>query len=290
MNTLIVYHDEDFDGKCAGAVALRARPGAEIHGHDYSRAFPWEKAPPGRPVVMVDLSLPMEDMARLAAGRSFVWIDHHETAIEAAADWPAVADLPGLRRVGTAGCELAWEYFAPEPAPPAPLAVRLLGRWDVWDRSEPRAVPFQWGMRSLGHPVAPDHALWATLFADGGGAGRLIESIMERGRAVLQYAQGYEQTLCRRAAETVLFNGGIVGVAVNTPVGNSDTFASVYDPQRHQVMVRYHRHADRWHVSLYSDQEGVHVGRLAKECGGGGHQGAAGFSCEELPFVAVGGA
>jgi nanoRNase/pAp phosphatase (c-di-AMP/oligoRNAs hydrolase) len=35
---------------------------------------------------------------------------------------------------------------------------------------------------------------------------------------------------------------------------------------------------------MYTDKEGVHVGNIAKKYGGGGHPGAAGFICKELPF------
>ena len=38
----------------------------------------------------------------------------------------------------------------------------------------------------------------------------------------------------------------------------------------------------KFQVSLYSEY--VHVGEIAKKFGGGGHQGAAGFFCDKLPF------
>ena len=38
-------------------------------------------------------------------------------------------------------------------------------------------------------------------------------------------------------------------------------------------------------VSLYSTREDVDCGAIAKSLGGGGHKGAAGFICDELPWT-----
>ena len=45
----------------------------------------------------------------------------------------------------------------------------------------------------------------------------------------------------------------------------------------------------KWTVSMYAERDicnirGFHLGEIAKEYGGGGHPGAAGFQCLELPF------
>ena len=40
---------------------------------------------------------------------------------------------------------------------------------------------------------------------------------------------------------------------------------------------------DKWTVSLYSTS--VDVSEIAKKYGGGGHKGASGFHCKELPFM-----
>lgn len=53
----------------------------------------------------------------------------------------------------------------------------------------------------------------------------------------------------------------------------------------YDLMITFVRRTDKlWNVSLYSTKEYVDCGAIAKSFGGGGHKGAAGFQCKELPF------
>jgi nanoRNase/pAp phosphatase (c-di-AMP/oligoRNAs hydrolase) len=40
-------------------------------------------------------------------------------------------------------------------------------------------------------------------------------------------------------------------------------------------------------VSVYSTNPNIDCGAICKKYGGGGHKGAAGFQCKELPFQRV---
>lgn len=125
------YHRGDLDGHCSGAIVRHNFPGARMIGIDYEDEFPWDKVPRGADVCMVDFSLPMEHMRLLQelTVHRFVWIDHHKTVIDKAKE--AGFSTAGLRVVGEAACELTWEYFTPSIL--MPHAVRLLGRYDVFD-------------------------------------------------------------------------------------------------------------------------------------------------------------
>lgn len=53
----------------------------------------------------------------------------------------------------------------------------------------------------------------------------------------------------------------------------------------YDLMITFVRRKDKlWNVSLYSTKPEIDCGEIAKSFGGGGHKGAAGFQCEELPF------
>lgn len=53
----------------------------------------------------------------------------------------------------------------------------------------------------------------------------------------------------------------------------------------YDLMITFVRRTDKlWNVSLYSTKEDVDCGAIAKAFGGGGHKGAAGFQCKDLPF------
>lgn len=74
-------------------------------------------------------------------------------------------------------------------------------------------------------------------------------------------------------------------VALNSAQRGSWQFNSVYDPSQHDAMVVYCMlKSGKYRVSLYSTKEEVDCGAIAKALGGGGHKGAAGFICDELPW------
>jgi len=57
------------------------------------------------------------------------------------------------------------------------------------------------------------------------------------------------------------------------------------EEEPYDLMITFVRRKDElWNVSLYSTKEHVDCGVIAKSFGGGGHKGAAGFQCKDLPF------
>jgi hypothetical protein len=275
------YHSADLDGHCSAAIVKRSEPHAELIGINYGPAFPWERLDPREVVYMVDFSLqPFEEMVRLARSCQLVWIDHHKSAIEEeeshAADLPCPID--GLRRDGTAGCELTWEYCY--PGLEAPRAVRLLGRYDVWDLEDPDVLRFQYGMRLLN--TWPDQAptLWDNLLATDTLRERsLVRGLIRDGAVILDYAAEENRKYCQAAAfETEL--DGLKCIAVNKMLTNSQLFNPVWDPERYHAMLAFGWRDGRWVVSLYSTREDVDCAAICKARGGGGHKGAAGFQCD----------
>lgn len=291
------YHRGDLDGHCAGAIVRHRFPEARMIGLDYEDDFdakiPWHEIIQGTEMVMVDFCLPdFMDMIRLQdfSGNSLIWIDHHKTAMDKATEVRLGA--PGLRRIGTAGCELTWEYFFPEK--PMPLAVHLLGRYDVWDEGQPnwegQILPFQYGMR--GYQTDPSMIeaihLWGKVLPKS--QERFIDRTCDLGSRILQYQQIEDAKLmARQSFETSL--DGLRALAVNHGPGSSMKFESsivmdVPDHKFYPLCISFARlRQQKWLVNLYTYREDVDCGEIALRHGGGGHRKAAGFICEgELPF------
>jgi len=342
MTSLCVFHRADYDGVCSAAIVKKFVPDCELYGIDYGDPFPWGKVMDGpqvsaaeleagsglprRQVYMVDFSLPPDEMKRLNEVSDLTWIDHHKSAIEACrAVLPA--DLPGLRLSSKAACELVWGWFeedccaddAAHPFVPdfhiprrfctcsLPEAVRLLGRYDVWDTENPdwpRIEAFQFGMRAKPGMMNPEDPGWWTLIS-----GECVEPILRSelvnttatGRAILSYRDQEAKSLCADGAhvEYLLPPGGpfkgqrvnqqtMEGwclVCLNSLQRGSWQFNSVWDPEKHDAMCVYGRLKNgKYRVSLYSTKEEVDCGAIAKALGGGGHKGAAGFICDKLPW------
>jgi oligoribonuclease NrnB/cAMP/cGMP phosphodiesterase (DHH superfamily) len=137
------YHSSDLDGICSAAIVKYRYPECELIAIDYDyNHHIFDSVSVGETVFMVDFSALSEHMRYLKYHTDFIWIDHHKTAIEKCSKLEPIA---GIREIGKAACELTWEYLFPNKT--MPEAVRLLGRYDVWDHSDPNTLPWQYGMR-----------------------------------------------------------------------------------------------------------------------------------------------
>lgn len=286
------YHSADLDGHCSGAIVKYCRRYCEMIGINYGQPFPWETILSDEFIIMVDYSLqPFSDMVRLknAAG-NLVWIDHHKTAIDDMVK--SGIDFAGLKIDGIGACALVWKSFTSSELP---LSVKLLAEYDVWNHSDPRTLPFQYGLRIERNTLPDNLALWKRLFEDESA----VYDVINKGNVILDYeksqnekfvsAYAFETTI--RAADSIIPtespSPGLKAICCNKGFTNSQLFESVWDPKKYDVMVTFIRlklPAAKWTVSLYSDKPEVDCGAIAKSYGGGGHKGAAGFQCSELPF------
>ena len=135
---MICFYHADLDGQCAAAIArgYEVEVMAEDKSWDflevnYNLPFPLEAVAPGEPWMMLDYSLPPDQMLALiersAAG---TWIDHHRTALEKLEGLSDVHALRGTRSTAEAGCVLTWQYLFGDD--PMPRAVELVGDRDIW--------------------------------------------------------------------------------------------------------------------------------------------------------------
>ena len=281
------YHSADLDGHCSGAIVKMAYPECEMIGINYGDVFPWESIPvgDGEQVFMVDFSLqPYTEMRKLnIQADPLVWIDHHKSAIEEHEEWLRSGNKPilGIQRSGTGACALVWEYLKQTLKSPAtlPTFVRLLAEYDVWDHSDPRTLPFQYGMRQNTDTRPDNQDFWHSLFDI-----EVVDRITEDGRIILDYQKEQNTKYIKACAfETEI--DGLKCIAVNRMLTNSQLFDSIWDSSKWDAMLTFGWRKGSWSVSLYSDRPDIDVSQVAKDRGGGGHKGAAGFQCAELPFA-----
>lgn len=284
-----VYHSADLDGKCSAAIVRRHHGDVELVPYDYGERINMERLW-GRDIVMVDVCLEPFHSSMMAAIRessSFVWIDHHESAIKKYEYEKSVRTDGLLDKVvavldksekGLAACELAWKYF--HSYLPMPEAVRLLGRYDVWDHKDPNVRAFQYGMRSM-KDTSPMSLLFDDLFSSGASC---FHYILERGKAVLEYQEELNASIVRTSAFPTTFDGH-KAIACNVSKSSSMVFDSVPDCAQYELMIGFRfLNNGMWRVDLFSHKGGPNVGAIASKYGGGGRQNAAGFECSWLPI------
>lgn len=280
------YHSADLDGHCSGAIIKNLHPECEMIGINYGQEFPFDTVAKDEIVYMVDFCLqPFDLMEKLNSICQLIWIDHHKTAIDEAYDKGFIARGGQLIRDGMAGCELVWEYEY-QHQKTVNKAVYLLGRYDVWDHYDPETLPFQYGMRMIGDTL-PGSEIWKELFNNND----LTSEIITTGKIVIEYERQQNIKFCRAYSfETAIEKDGqsLSAICINRGLTNSQIFDSVYNPEKHDLMITFCRlkpPAGKWTVSLYSTKNEIDCGTIAKSFGGGGHKGAAGFQCVELPFT-----
>jgi len=80
---------------------------------------------------------------------------------------------------------------------------------------------------------------------------------------------------------------GLRALCLNTRAFSSNTMKSVYNPEKHDVMIGFEYAAGKWTISLRSDKPDIDVSLIAKARGGGGHKAAAGFEVDSFEKIFV---
>ena len=287
MNDIIViYHSADLDGICCREIARKALgTTADYLGHDYGQPVP--DLTLYTTVYLLDISLPIEVMREHAA--KLIIIDHHKTLITA---------VDGIRfkdcnlMDGVAACRLTWQWFNEHRwaskdtylrrAVTEPYAVRLLGEYDIWCKTDPNTDLFQLGMQAEKEPR------WDVLFAHHAGVEygetrREIDRIIECGRAIQAYTEVTNAQIATERGFDVTWEG-LRWRALCTARCNSLTFTAALKPE-HDGCLAYHWNGRAWRFSLYHAPHKTHLdlSAIARKHGGGGHPGACGFQLTQLP-------
>lgn len=267
-----IYHEADLDGVMSAAIVKKYFKGdIDLLPYNYGKEIPdvnkYDK------VFVVDVSF--GDRTRFLfdewedKGIDVTWIDHHKTAIEAVKDY----NVKGKRRIGTAACELTWEYLFDDIE--TPDVVKLLSAYDVWDHDRfewSGVLSFQYGMRGY---CGLDVDMAARVMD---GDHDFIYDMIRNGEAILEYI--VEKN--RGEMDMFSFEADVFGykaICMNTTEFNSTTFEAKYNPKKHDLMMSFCWNGRFFRCSFYTTKEKVDVSALARMAypGGGGHKAAAGF-------------
>lgn len=275
---ICIYHNADLDGFCSAAIWKTKHPNGILVGMNHGQDVPWEMLV-GEDVTLVDFCLqPWKQMERLMTiARPLTWIDHHESSIKELAESSSLP-LRGVRDTKKAACELTWKFYY--PGEPMPRGVFLLGDYDCWRHSDPDTMPYQMGMRL--EEMDPGQCLtamgrWERVF---GSDGEFTADILRQGEIILKY-QTQQNARTAKAIWFPIEFEGLKWQALNAGGVNSQVWDSIWD-ESFDGKLAFVRSRKHWTVTMYSTT--VDCGEIARQRGGGGHHGAAGFQAENLPF------
>jgi len=264
------YHKSDLDGLCSAAIVKQRFPYCDMLGVDYNDSLMKYAVKKEERIIVVDFSFEPEEMLWLHSMCRLTWIDHHKSSIK-----NVHKTIPGVRKTGTAACELAWAYYNKQK--PVPEGVALLGKYDVWNHTDPRVLPFQYGIRAI-NKTLPHSRIWGTILGEDT---RYIEAICRNGVAIYKYQQKQNEEYAKSMAYATDFEE-YKAIVINGALMNSLIFDSVYNAERHDIMILFSVTKNGFKYSLYSKNPNIDVSKIAEAYGGGGHEHAAGFQSNDL--------
>ena len=263
-------------------------------------------------VIMCDISFPKEEMVKLfnKLKDNFIWIDHHISAIKDNTEINTnKVEYFGLRDTKYAACELTWQYFFSNPIEkfgeleeqnPIPEIVRLLGRYDCFGHKgtdeEQKVLEFQYGARQCisNYEEAYKYLLQSLGIIKTLNVNPIEYRIHEKGIAIYQYLcteakQAYENgfPITLKCSSASIYQPGGQSVCshkwkfdflcINKERFNPINFGIDYHKNGYDGCACFHYANGMINFSLYNDNGKVDCSQIAKQFGGGGHKGAAGF-------------
>ena len=166
-----------------------------------------------------------------------------------------------------------------------PLAVRLAGEYDIWDKRDARAELFQHGLRSQ----TLDQNLWRWMLGTDCDESMTISSVevlLKQGEAIQFNSTKQNESIIKAYGFDLEFEG-LKFLACNHARFNSHLFTAGIKPE-HEALFGFNYDGSKgdWRVSLYHAPGKEHhdLSLIATKYGGGGHRGACGFRLTALPF------
>lgn len=281
MKPICIYHGGCDDGFGAAWAVYQAV------GKDFEY-YPgvYGEAPPdvtGRDVLLVDFSYKKDILKEMSkTARSITILDHHRTAMEDLAEFPALKHnrMPWLENsdyfelgminvlfdMTRSGAGIAWDFF--HPYKPRHWFINYLEDRDLWKKQLPGCDEFTIALRSFPQTFAE----WDILARKG------PSYLIGEGVAILRYYRQIIELMKKTAYEANL--GGHSCMAANVPYFAASEVANEIGPEDTFGLTYFEDSPGCWKYSLRS-RGNFDVSALAKLYGGGGHAKAAGFSSDK---------
>lgn len=288
---LIVFHRVDYDGIFSALICKKFLKllgyKVDLFGYNYGDEIPSIDPETVSTLYMVDVSFPGVYMLELKEkfGDRFIYINHHITAEQESIEL-GFSDLPGIRKNGTAACELCWEYCFPNTE--CPIIIQMLGTYDVWNKERycwddvlrlQYALKARYGVRAETIEPDLDDLCGRCEIGDLISEGKTIEDYLKKTRKSAVKVYSFEVTVA----------GRYKGVCILGTEYGSNVFESVFD--KYDIyMVCNRKGENRYNLSMYMEPDRLpefSAGEYLKSINpsAGGHRCAAGIELTLEQFI-----
>lgn len=271
---LILYHSRDLDGWMSAAIGmLYKNTNLDYIGWDYGEPIPSIKG--YKNVYMFDISFDEENINNILLHNDYlILIDHHKSSRYLKQGEEIHDNLTVIHDSNYAACELVYNYFYPNST--MLEQVYLLGLYDSYRHIElenqelkDKVIYFQYACRS--YFSSPDDCydlLTNYNHSD-------VNNLTEKGKAIFQYLKKDTEVAYNNKGQTAFYNDYKLFV-INRERLNVKNFGINIKRDGYHGIISYFYNKNRWSFSIYGNGD-VDVSEIAKQFGGGGHYGAAGF-------------
>ena len=242
--------------------------------------------PMGNGMSLTGLVIPLKggivmDMKRmnkiLEVTENVVLIDHHASTPgkmeQYVGKYTAVVNCDGPE----SGCSLTWKHFFPEEE--MPEALQLIRDYDTWTHAIfPVSTYFTTGLELF--DTNPESYVWDDLLGFCADYDYVAEDIVQIGRNCVEFRDNLAKTACDEFGFETVWEDCKCFVLYCSTMRSSLCFKERIDQYDMCIMVVPHGNGVT--IRLYSN-EVVDVSEVAKKFDGGGHKGAGGFVCDEIP-------
>lgn len=290
---IAIFHEKDLDGICSGAIMKYKYPNIKLIGYDNGDIFDINSIDDNEEVIMSDISVPMDLMKEISikTNGKFTWIGHHISTINNFNNFEFYKLYPNSIKTifsqTKSACELTWETLFPNVT--TPYAVELLSAYDVWDKKrfdwDIWTLPFQYGMRldcnidiNKFNQNIFKYTLKYTKYEN------LFQVIYNSGVNIMNY----QNNLNKIHAESQYFEENVLGyraICINDNQHSSTVFDSVYNTEKHDIMLLFYYAKNMWTFSVYTTKDNIDCSIIAKHFLGGGHKKTSGFKVDRLEKV-----
>jgi len=293
--SVICYHHNDLDGRSSAALVRYFVKKDYNHTMDPIDFIECDHATPidtkiakDKIVFIVDYSFGDNELSYLEEicknVRDVIWIDHHKTAIEMSEKYPWMKELHGIRDTSMSACPLVFRYFTGKKnLTEMPKWVQYVSDYDTWTKALESSVHFKLGMDLRDQsPCAP---IWDKLIGNKGFQNKILTlgQIIHDGSKISIYnSKRYDRMASSMYEKDIYFDTEYKAIILNCTDHTSEVFKDKIND--YDIGVVWHKQRDKYLFSIYSVRENVDCAKICQEFGGGGHKGAAGFSCKSFPM------
>ena len=323
MNKSICLYHDDLDGYCSAAFVYNYHNGnIELHRINHGDVEFLNNIRGYDAIIFVDFTPPVEYIEKLSQNnRSLLILDHHKTASDRLELVNNMDNAEMILDTTHAGCMVTWNYYyfkeskykiesatvnivnesndeileswkqeCFEIKDDIPKVVKLVEDYDIWKWEFNETEDFVNGMDICSFKNSPVDKNWEMLINEDEIFTTIaLNSITEKGKIITEYKKIYNHQLLEGLSYEATLQGYKILVC-NAPKNNSRVFGDRIND--YPFVAMYSHKEDQYMVSLYSandfDTTNISTQMIDKNGNrGGGHPGASGFRCEELPWELI---